>query len=459
MDNNSVDLKMGIDFAGVESIGARSSQEDYSLFRAFKNQLGLLIVLADGMGGHTSGEIASKNAVNAFDKTFHSYPSESTALKLGASLSEANSQLTKLINSNPQLDGMGCTLIGAYIDKVGIHWVSVGDSLLYLYRNGKLIRLNDDHSMAPLIEESLRSGKITREEAANYPNKNALRSAVMGNDLPLIDAPAAPTKLFSGDIIVIASDGILSLSDGQIASLLNKFFDASADNIAKNLLQAVETQKKPNQDNTTIQVVKIPNSFGKGFGKNKTNYFLLISFVTLVVAAIVLLTSNPTFLKFIGLNNQDKSNNVITPVAIPLTDSQSSEPKQVDIKPSTPEPAKRSYTSDDPISEKSNSVKPKEKGSKKNDNKPKTIETKNLDLEKNDKGGVGRFKSSNDPEEPAKAKKEPVIEVNKGKSLQIEEKTTKPTVDVKGKVDPKLDIKKDDSPFGIDKSTPASSPN
>ena len=459
MDNNAVDLKMGIDFAGVESIGARSSQEDYSLFRAFKNQLGLLIVLADGMGGHTSGEVASKNAVNAFDKTFHSYPSESTALKLGASLSEANSQLTKLISSNPQLDGMGCTLIGAYIDRVGIHWVSVGDSLLYLYRNGKLIRLNDDHSMAPLIEESLRSGKITREEAANYPNKNALRSAVMGNDLPLIDAPGAPKKLFSGDIIVVASDGILSLSDGQIASHLNKFSDASAENIAKNLLQAVESQRKPNQDNTTIQIVKIPNSFGKGFAKNKTGYFLLISFITLLVAAIVLLTSNPTFLKFIGVNNQDKSSNVITPVAIPLSDSQSSEPKQVDIKTSTPEPVKKSYTPDDPTSEKSNSVKSKEKLSKKNDNKSKTIEPKKSDQENNDKGGIGGFKASSDPEEPAKAKKESVIEVNKGKTVQIEEKTTKPTVDVKGKTEPKLDNKKDDSPVVIDNSTPAPSSN
>jgi hypothetical protein len=313
--------------------------------------------------------------------------------------------------------------------------------------------------MAPLIEESLRSGKITREEAANYPNKNALRSAVMGNDLPLIDAPAAPKKLFSRDIIVVASDGILSLSDGQIASHLNKFSDASADNIAKNLLQAVESQRKPNQDNTTIQIVKIPNSFGKGFTKNKTSSFLLISFVTLLVAAIVLLTSNPTFLKFIGVNNQDKSSNVITPVAIPLTDSQSSEPRQVDIKPSTPEPVKKSYTPDDPTSEKSNSVKAKEKVSKKNDNKSKTIETKKSDLENNEKGGVGGFKASNDPEEPAKPKKESVVEVNKGKSLQIEEKTTKPTVDVKGKADPKLETKKDDSPVVIDKSTPAPSPN
>ena len=456
--DNPVDLKMGIDFAGVESIRARSSQEDYSLFRIFKNQLGLLVVLADGMGGHTSGEIASKNAVNAFDRTFHSYPSESTALKLGASLSEANSQLTKLINSNPQLDGMGCTLIGAYIDRVGIHWVSVGDSLLYLYRNRKLIRLNADHSMAPLIEESLRSGKITREEAANYPNKNALRSAVMGNDLPLIDAPAAPKKLFSGDIIVVASDGILSLSDGQIASHLNKFFDTSADNIAKNLLQAVETQRKSNQDNITIQVIKIPNSFGKGFTKNKTGSFLLISFVTLLIAATVLLSSNPTFLTFIGLNHQNKSSDVITPVAIPLTDSQSSEPKQVDIKPATPEPVKKSLPVD-PTSEKSNSVKAKEKASKKNDNKSKTIEPKKSDQENNDKGGIGGFKASSDPEEPAKAKKESVIEVNKGKTVQIEEKTTKPTVDVKGKTEPKLDNKKVDSPVVIDKSTPAPSSN
>jgi hypothetical protein len=223
-------------------------------------------------------------------------------------------------------------------------------------------------------------------------------------------------------------------------------------------LQAVETQRKSNQDNITIQVIKIPNSFGKGFTKNKTGSFLLISFVTLLIAATVLLSSNPTFLTFIGLNHQNKSSNVITPVAIPLTDSQSSEPKQVDIKPATPEPVKKSLP-DDPTSEKSNSVKAKEKASKKNDNKSKTIEPKKSDQENNDKGGIGGFKASNDPEEPAKAKKESVIEVNKGKTVQIEEKTTKPTVDVKGKTEPKLDNKKDDSPVVIDKSTPAPSSN
>ena len=109
--------------------------------------------------------------------------------------------------------------------------------------------------------------------------------------------------------------------------------------------------------------------------------------------------------------------------------------------------------------EKSNSVKAKEKASKKNDNKSKTIEPKKSDQENNDKGGIGGFKASSDPEEPAKAKKESVIEVNKGKKVQIEEKTTKPTVDVKGKTEPKLDNKKDDSPVVIDNSTPAPSSN
>lgn len=455
MDNNLPDWKIGIDFAGVESIGSRSSQEDYSLFRAFKNQFGLLVVLADGMGGHTSGEIASNNAVNAFDKTFHSYPSESTALKLGASLSEANSQLTKLINLNPQLDGMGCTLIGAYIDRGGIHWVSVGDSLLYLYRNGKLIRLNDDHSMTPLIEESLRTGKITREEAANYPNKNALRSAVMGSDLPLIDAPAAPKKLHGGDIIVVASDGILSLTDGQIASHLNKFSDATADSIAKNLLQAVETQKKPNQDNTTIQIIKIPNSFGKGFSKSKTSSILLISLATLVVITIILLTTNQTFLKFFGLNSKNESNSNITPVAIPATDTQSTESKPVDNKPLI-EPIKKTLP-DEPISEKNNSVKSKEKENRKNDNKSKPLEPKKTDPDKNFKGGIGDFKTNKDSEELAKDNRDSPLESKKGKSLQVEDKATKLPSETKNKNDSKVDTKKIELPPVIDNSTPAPS--
>jgi len=275
--------KSGINFGGREVLGDRSGQEDYSLFRILKGGAELLVVLADGMGGHTSGEIASKNAVTVFDSTFNSYPSDSVPTKLGAALQQANNNLARLILENQALEGMGCTLIGVHISMVGLRWISVGDSLLYLYRNGQLIQLNADHSMSPVIEELRISGKISREEAANHPNKNALRSAVMGSDIPMIDSPNLSMPIFHGDILIAASDGLLTLEAEQISSILGRHKNQTADEISSALVNGVLAKKKPRQDNTTVQVVLIPDSYPR---KNKTlKGYLILLILSLVVAA------------------------------------------------------------------------------------------------------------------------------------------------------------------------------
>lgn len=274
--------KSGVNFGGREIIGERSGQEDYSLFRLIKGGSELLVVLSDGMGGHTSGEVASKSAVTAFDATFNSYPSDSVPTKLGAALQQANNEINRLISANSSLDGMGCTLIGAHLSSEGFRWISVGDSLIYLFRDGDLIQLNADHSMAPLIDESFKSGKITKEEALNHPNKNALRSAVMGSDIPLIDAPKLPTTIYYGDILIVASDGILTLKSDQIINVLNKFKDKTADEISNALIHAVESKQRPRQDNTTIQILVVPDAYKK---QNKFLKTLLLS-LTLVCLLI-----------------------------------------------------------------------------------------------------------------------------------------------------------------------------
>lgn len=261
---NTTPIKLDLDFSGKEFLGDRSGQEDYSLFRTLANGTELIAVLADGMGGHTSGEIASKLAVDTFDNTFSKHTSSSVPIRLGAGLQQSNSELANSIRSNPSLDGMGCTLVGVYISKAGIEWISVGDSPLFLYREGKLIRLNADHSMAPVIAESLKSGKITEEEANSHPNRNALRSALMGGELNLIDASISPKTLFEGDIAILASDGLLTLTEGEIEKLLVGHKKGSAKSIADLLINEVKAKRRPRQDNTTVQVVVIPKILASG---------------------------------------------------------------------------------------------------------------------------------------------------------------------------------------------------
>lgn len=310
-----------ISFAGQEIIGQRSSQEDYSLFRVLKGGAELLVVLADGMGGHTSGEVASKNVVTAFDSTFVEYPSDSVPTKLGASLQQANHVLSRLVQENNSLEGMGCTLVGAHVSAEGLHWISVGDSLLYLYRDGGLIHLNADHSMAPVIEESYRAGKITKEEALAHPNKNALRSAIMGVDIPLIDSPKYPTPLFRGDVLIVASDGLLTLSESKICEILKKHSGETAGKISKALVAAVEGVNKPHQDNTTVQILIVPSSFLGGGRTTKKVALLIAVCILFLVAVSAIFFANPFGLhdKFgIDFSAPKEANSLPQPVPVPL---------------------------------------------------------------------------------------------------------------------------------------------
>lgn len=268
-------------FSGKELIGQRENQEDYSLFRTLGGGSMLLAVMADGMGGHASGEVASKKAVDAFNETFANYPSNQIASKLTAALQQANSQVAQSVREVPALDGMGCTLIAACIGNDGLQWISVGDSLLLLIRGGKIRRLNADHSMMALINESVKSGKMSDAEAKNYPYKNALRSAITGGEIALIDAPGHPFKLKRGDTIILATDGILSLTEGEILSEVNRNRGCPADQIATGLIRAVESKNRPKQDNTSIQVILVPDAIAK-----RTNLFLLALLGVALILAV-----------------------------------------------------------------------------------------------------------------------------------------------------------------------------
>jgi serine/threonine protein phosphatase PrpC len=247
------------DFSGAEIVGDRKNQEDFHTFQLMERGEGLLLVLADGMGGHEAGEVASSLAVDSFVRNFRQHGAQSIPVKLGAALQSADNSIANYIASHRQSEGMGCTLVGAYVSSAGLYWISVGDSPLYLFRKGKLRQINEDHSMAPEIEKSLKAGKLSPEEARNHPNRNALRSAVMGEGhSTLVDCPEKPFPLAPGDLILLASDGVQSLSDTEIANVLAKHINMPMQDVARVLLRDVQKKQRRNQDNTTVQLVKIP---------------------------------------------------------------------------------------------------------------------------------------------------------------------------------------------------------
>lgn len=246
--------------AGGQIAGARPYQEDDFRVTAFPDGdpdgCDLLMVLADGMGGHRGGAQASRLAVSTVVERFRE-ATGGIAARLRASLDGANVAVGRDA-ADPRYTGMGCTLVACVVtDDEMVQWISVGDSPLWRLRVGgdgnacAIDRLNADHSMKPVLEDLVRLGRMTPEEA-KHGGVNQLRSAVTGEDLELVDAGAEPVRLGAGDRIVLASDGLETLSNEEILRLSSSHRASTA--IVADLLEAVTAMGSPSQDNATVVV-------------------------------------------------------------------------------------------------------------------------------------------------------------------------------------------------------------
>lgn len=251
------------DFAARQYRGRRENQEDYYAFADAAENTDvslekLLLVVGDGLGAHTGGSVASYIAVNAFVRAFHEHPGDAS-WRLRTALDTANDTLGFITGRMPSVaPPMGTTMLSVLISQKEIQWISVGDSPLFLYREGTLHRMNADHSLTPLLEERVKAGTMTAEEAAHHPDRHTLQSALLGIPMALIDFAANPVPVKSGDVIIAASDGIFTLTDKALEELLGFGQHTTADKIADAILFAIRRINYDRQDNATVGVVKIP---------------------------------------------------------------------------------------------------------------------------------------------------------------------------------------------------------
>ena len=210
----------------------------------------LLMVLADGMGGAAGGATASRTAVEAFAREFPKSRGK-TGARFRECLAAATASLREREIDDPRLSGMGTTVVAALYDGCGIDWLSVGDSPMWLYSSGRLERLNADHSMAPVLERLVQRGDLSPDDARRDWRRNMLRSAVTGSPAELVDCASRPCRLEPGDCLLIASDGIETLAEEEIAREL-RAADGSAEAAADALDSAVRTAAGPAQDNVTF---------------------------------------------------------------------------------------------------------------------------------------------------------------------------------------------------------------
>ncbi len=248
------------DLAGAQIDGDRDYQEDAFLITNLTDTDGnpsALVIVADGMGGHAAGNVASNMAVQAFNKSVTSlYPGDDPSKALSTSILKANDSITETIKETPALDGMGCTFVSVIIEGGKVWWLSVGDSHLYLLRDRKLIKLNDDHSYGGFLDRMKAAG--TPVEAEPGLARNMLMSAITGGEIAEIDCPTTPFTLEHNDKLVVCSDGLDTLSEGKIIQYTD--WGDSPKECADALMDAVEDAAVPRQDNATAVVVKIVDS-------------------------------------------------------------------------------------------------------------------------------------------------------------------------------------------------------
>lgn len=251
------------DFAGRQIIGRREVQEDrYGVIPPSEFGGGpadLLVVVCDGMGGHDAGEVASELAVTHFAQSFIGSQECDDAARLGRALDAANEAIARGADGTASCpNGMGTTLLGVLVRGHALRWISVGDSPLFLLRDGVLERLNRIHSGAAEIEEMVRAGILTRAEARVHPDRHMLLSAVIGERIEEIDAPP-PATLRRGDVLIACTDGIDTLTTEEIAEIAARHAAHSAAAVAEALLEEVQQAAYPRQDNTTVVVVCVPD--------------------------------------------------------------------------------------------------------------------------------------------------------------------------------------------------------
>jgi serine/threonine protein phosphatase PrpC len=240
------------------SKGARVRQEDALACDVPEGGAAGLVVLADGCGGHAGGEIASRTAVEA------ALGELGVAVQTAARLPELLRQAVEAANAavrahavQAQMNDMRTTLLALVLRESELYWASVGDSPLYLLREGRLRRLNETHSLAAHLDVLVAAGEMTAREADAHPARHCLTSALGAQNVERIDCPDMALALRAGDAIVAASDGVMTLGEAAIAAALAPEVTDRFSSPASALRSAILDAATDSQDNIAIAVLQV----------------------------------------------------------------------------------------------------------------------------------------------------------------------------------------------------------
>jgi protein phosphatase len=210
---------------------------------------GVLIVVADGMGGCQAGEVASRIAVETVVRAYYAAPGEPHAA-LTAAFQEANSEIYQLSLFRDELSGMGTTCTALVIQGCVAHSAHVGDSRLYLIRSGSIYQMTEDHSV---VKELMKQGALSAVAARHHIDRNLILRALGSRATVEVAAWEQPMPLHAGDRFVLCSDGLHDAVTDDEIRLATESGDASA--ACENLV--AEARARGGYDNITVAIAHV----------------------------------------------------------------------------------------------------------------------------------------------------------------------------------------------------------
>jgi protein phosphatase len=244
---------LGVRAAVLSDIGAvRELNEDAIYLEPTSSRVakssGALCIVADGMGGHAAGEVASRLAVESVRNRYYSNPSAQRSDALRLAIEQANVDVWERAQADPAAAGMGCTLTAVVMRGEQLLVGHVGDSRAYRVNGRGITQLTTDHSW---VAEQVLSGALTPEQANSHPQRNVLRRAVGPNEVVEVDVVSH--TLEAGDVLVLCSDGLHTIvNEQEIAALVQCLPPRHA---ARRLVELANSRGAP--DNVSVAVISI----------------------------------------------------------------------------------------------------------------------------------------------------------------------------------------------------------
>ncbi len=298
---------MNLYFYGKSDRGiVRDNNEDFF----FAERIGeeeFLFAVADGMGGHLAGEVASRRAIETLVREFTRKTDEPLPSKIRRVFDKINSEIITEGNENLDQRGMGTTLSALYIKKDRAFVAHIGDSRIYHF-SGRLIQLTEDHSF---VGKLVKDGLISPEEAKVHPKRNILYQSI-GMRRGINVQVEGPIKIKEGEKFLLCTDGLtVVVEEEEIETLLSK--DISPKKTVNELVDTALKRGAP--DNVTVIVVSTKACdetkeyhLKKIKKKKKLNWLLLILMILLIILSFIFAD---LFLKYKGKENKEEQSNSI----------------------------------------------------------------------------------------------------------------------------------------------------